>query len=188
MNSFQTSSNLPSFWSIYWCQYCQIGSKTAVSREDRVECTGKIVFFHKGGVMCVCVCGVYWSQHRKGAHYDKEKEKVLGYKGSGGGCLVASSGLFAFLVYHFSSCKPWPLYSLLQKFWLPIQCFATIPLFSGRGASPGFEQYPPLVWSCNQGKESLLHPTSLPIIVPDSIVLSWVWWLLPAVSGWHESL
>ena len=27
-----------------------------MSREDRVECTGKIVFFHKGGVMSVCVC------------------------------------------------------------------------------------------------------------------------------------
>ena len=85
-----------------------------MSREDRVECTGKIVFFHKGGVMsvcvcvCVCLCVCVWcllkSTHYKGAHYDKEKEKVLGYKGSGGGCPVASSGLFAFLVYHFSSC------------------------------------------------------------------------------------
>lgn len=36
--------------------YCQIGSKTAVSREDRVDYTGKIMFFHKGGVMSVCVC------------------------------------------------------------------------------------------------------------------------------------
>ena len=50
---YPTSSFFEAFIGV---MYCQTGSKTAVSREDRVDYTGKIVFFHKGGVMSVCVC------------------------------------------------------------------------------------------------------------------------------------
>lgn len=118
MTYFQRLTNVICFWSIYWYHVFSHIRRKIAGNTGQGRLFWKDTVFLQRRCVCMCVC-VYWNHNRKGAPHDKEK--ILGQKGSGRDCPMASSSLFALLVYNFSSCLPLLFYSLLQKVWLSIQ-------------------------------------------------------------------